>query len=235
MVFVGPPGGWEVYDLAATAASKSCTQKLREGGISVRMHTGPESCTRRSCMNVAVRLLLWHMSHPVSVWGNPPALKSFSMWGRQCRELMDKTLAWGQMKGNWKCRRTGWGPEALKEMKDVSEKLAPGGGGKGPVPFAPLSANVVPSVVLRCIANPDSGPVISRAGKGKGKGGACAPSSTSLTTLPCTGHAKRSRSEDSEQSNEPSPKKSKLAAKVSAQKEDMLGIENREWQFTFQC
>ena len=81
VVFVGHPGGWEVYDLAATAASKPCTQKLREGGISVRMHTGPESCTRRSCMNVAARVLLWHMSHPVSVWGNPPALKSFSCGG----------------------------------------------------------------------------------------------------------------------------------------------------------
>ena len=56
-------------------------------------------------------------------------------------------------------------------MKDVSEKLAPVGGGKGPVPFAPLSGNMVPIVVLYCTANPDSGPVIPGAGKGKGKGG----------------------------------------------------------------
>ena len=84
VVFRGDPGGWEVYDLAATAASKSCTQKLREGGLSVRMHTAPESCNRRNCLYVAVRVLLWRMSHHVSVWGNPPALKKFSMWGRQC-------------------------------------------------------------------------------------------------------------------------------------------------------
>ena len=64
------------------------------------------------------------------------------MWGRQCRELLDKTVAWAQVKGNWKCRRTGWGPAALKEMKEVSGQLAPVGGGKGPVPFAPLSGNI---------------------------------------------------------------------------------------------
>ena len=122
-------------------------------------------------MYPAVRVLVWHMSHTVSVWGNPPALKKFSMWGRQCRELLDLTVAWAQVKGNWKCRRIGWGPEALKEMKDVSKKLAPAGGGKGPVPFPPLSGNMVPIVVLYCIANLDSGPVIPRAGKGKGKGG----------------------------------------------------------------
>ena len=81
VVFVGHPGGWEVYDLAATAVSKSCTQKLREGGISMRMYTAPESCNRRKCMFVAVRVLPWHMSPPVSVWANPPALKNFSMWG----------------------------------------------------------------------------------------------------------------------------------------------------------
>ena len=61
----------------------------------MRMHTAPESCTRRNCMYVVVRGLLWHMSHPVSVWGNPPALKKFSMWGRQCRELMEKNFAMG--------------------------------------------------------------------------------------------------------------------------------------------
>ena len=125
VVFVGHRGGWEVYDLAPAAVSKSCTHKLREGGISVRTHTAPESCTRRNCMYVAGRMLLWHMSHPVSVWGNPRALINFSMAGCQCPELLDKTLAWAQVKGNWKCRRTGWDPEALKEMKDVSEKLAP--------------------------------------------------------------------------------------------------------------
>ena len=106
-----------MYDLAATAVSKSCTHKLREGGISARMHTDPESCTRRNCMYVAVMVLLRHMSHPVSVWGNPPALKNFSMWGHQCRELMDKTLAWAQVKG------IGWGfpyMGPLKETKPVA-------------------------------------------------------------------------------------------------------------------
>ena len=102
------------------------------------MHTAPESCTRRNCKYVTVRLLVRHMSHAMSVWGNPLALKNFSMWGRQCRELMDKTLAWAQVKGNWKCRRTGWGPKDLKAMKGVCEKWAPVGGSKGPVPFAPL-------------------------------------------------------------------------------------------------
>ena len=99
----------------------------------------------------------------------PPALSHFAMWGRQCRELLDKTLAWAQLKGNWKCRRIGWGPAALKEMKEVSGQLAPLGGGKGPVPFAPLSGNMVPIVVLFCIVNPDSGPTIPGVGKGKGK------------------------------------------------------------------
>ena len=50
VVFAGHPSGWEVYDLAATAVSRSCTQKLREGGISVRMHTAPKSSNRRNCM-----------------------------------------------------------------------------------------------------------------------------------------------------------------------------------------
>ena len=139
VVFVGHPGGWEVYDLAATAVSQSCTKKLREGGISVRMHTAPKDCNRRSCLYAAVRVLLWHMSHPVSP--NPPALKNLSMWGRQ-------------------------------EMKDVSKKLPPvGGRGKGPVPFARLTGNMVPLVVLYCIANPDSGLGIPKGGKGKAKGG----------------------------------------------------------------
>ena len=91
----------------------------------------------RNYMYVAVRVLLWHMSHPVSVWGNPPALKNFSMWGRQCRELPDQTLAWAQVKGSWKCGSTCWGPEALKEMKQVSEKLAPVGGGRRACPLCP--------------------------------------------------------------------------------------------------
>ena len=134
------------------------------------MHTAPGSCNRHNCMYVAVKITLWHMNHPVSVWDTPPALSHFAMWGRQCRELPDKTLAWAQVKGNWKCRRTGWGPEALKEMKQVSGQLAPAGGGKGPAPFAPLSGNMVPIVVLFCIANPDSGPAIPGVGKGKGKG-----------------------------------------------------------------
>ena len=170
MVFAGTPQGWEVYDLAATAVSRSCTQKLRDRGVSVRMHTAPDSCNRHNCMYVAVKIILWHMSHPVGVWDTPPALSHFAMWGRQCRELLDNTLAWAQVKGSWKCRRTGWGPAALKEMKEVSGQLAPVGGGKGPVPFAPLSGNMVPIVVLFCIANPDSGPAIPVVGKGKGKG-----------------------------------------------------------------
>ena len=105
------------------------------------MHTAPESCTQVLQLyvcNLAVRVLLWHMSHPVSVWGNPPALKKFSTWGRQCRESMDKTLAWAQVKGNCKCRRIGRGLEALKEMKDVSHKLVPvGAGAKGVFPLLP--------------------------------------------------------------------------------------------------
>ena len=59
------------------------------------------------------------------------------MWGRQCRELMDKTLAWAQVKGNWKCRRNGLGPEALKEMKEVSGQLAPVWGGQRACPLCP--------------------------------------------------------------------------------------------------
>ena len=137
MVFAGHPGGWEVYNLAATVVSRSCTQKLRDKGVSVRMHTAPDSCNRHNCMYVAVKIILWHMSHPVSVWDTPPALSHFAMWGRQCRELLDKTPAWAQVKGNWKCRRTGWGPEALKEMKEFSGQLAPVGGGQRACPLCP--------------------------------------------------------------------------------------------------
>ena len=66
VVFAGHRGGWDVYDLAATAVSRSCTQKLRDRGVSVRMHTAPDSCNRHNCMSVAVQIILWHMSHPVS-------------------------------------------------------------------------------------------------------------------------------------------------------------------------
>ena len=60
------------------------------------------------------------------------------MWGRQFRELLDTTLAWAQVKGNWKCRRTGWGPAALKKMKEASGQLAPvGGGGQRACPLCP--------------------------------------------------------------------------------------------------
>ena len=164
VVYAGHRGGWEVYDLAATVVSRSCTQKLRERGVSVRMHTAPDSCNRRNCMYVAVKVILWHMIHPVSVWGNPPALSHFSMWGRQCRELMDKTLAWAQVKGNWKCRRTGWGLEALKEIKEVSGQLAPVGGAKGLSPLPPCRATW-------CLLwYYHFGPVIRGVGQGKGKG-----------------------------------------------------------------
>ena len=44
------------------------------------MHTAPDSCNCRNCMYVAVKVIVWHMSHPVSVRGNPPALSHFSMW-----------------------------------------------------------------------------------------------------------------------------------------------------------
>ena len=92
------------------------------------------------------------------------------MWGRQCRELLDKPLPRASVKGNWNGRRTGSGPTALKEMKEVSGQLAPVGGGKGLVPFARLFGNMVPIVVLFCIANRDSGRAIHGVGKGKGKG-----------------------------------------------------------------
>ena len=144
VVFAGHPRGWEVYDLAATAVSRSCTQKPRDRGVSVRMHTAPDSCNRHNCMYVAVKIILWHMSHPVGVWDTPPALSHFAMWGRQCRELLDKTLAWAQVKGSWKCRRTGWGPAALKEMKEVSGQLAPVGGAKGLSPLPPSPATWYP-------------------------------------------------------------------------------------------
>ena len=36
------------------------------------MHTAPDSCNRHNCMYVAVKIILWHMSHPVSVWDTPP-------------------------------------------------------------------------------------------------------------------------------------------------------------------
>ena len=36
------------------------------------MHTAPDSCNRHNCMYVAVKIILWHMSHPVGVWDTPP-------------------------------------------------------------------------------------------------------------------------------------------------------------------
>ena len=125
VVFAGHPGGWEVYDLEATGGLRSCTQKLRDRGVSVRMHTAPDSCNRHNCMYVAVKIILWHMSHPVGGWDTPPALGHFAMWGRQCRELLDKTLTWARVKGSWKCRRTGWGPAALKQGADSRAHFGP--------------------------------------------------------------------------------------------------------------
>ena len=52
---------------------------------------------------------------------------------------MDQTLAWAEVKGNSKCRRTGWGLEALREMKDVSGKLARVGWGQRACPLCPPS------------------------------------------------------------------------------------------------
>ena len=122
-------------------------------------------------MYVEVKIILWHVSHPVSVWDTPPALSHFAMWGRQCRELLDKTLAWAKVKGNWKCRRTRGGPEALKEMKEVTRQLAPVGGGKGPVPppspatWCPLWYFVASRTLILALLS-----LVWVRGKGRGRG-----------------------------------------------------------------
>ena len=62
--------------------------------------------------------------------------------------------------GHMKKRRTGRAPTCLEEFAMVAEALPPwgGGGGKGPLPFAPLTGNMVTMVVLHQLATRDSPP-----------------------------------------------------------------------------
>ena len=53
--------------------------------------------------------------------------------------------------GKLTLQHTGWAPAVLKEFSKVAKELPPVGG-KGPVPFAPLTGNMVPVVMLHHIA-----------------------------------------------------------------------------------
>ena len=55
------------------------------------------------------------------------------------------------MPGNISLKRTGWGHAVLNEFQKVATEL-PHVGGKGPVPFAPLTENMVSLVMLHQIA-----------------------------------------------------------------------------------
>ena len=85
-----------------------------------------------------------------------------------------------QTPGVLKPRRTGWGPEVPQELQKVARELPPVGG-KGSVPFAPLSWNMVPLVLMHQIViarqvEPEPEPQSpggkgGKGGKGKGKEG----------------------------------------------------------------
>ena len=74
------------------------------------------------------------------------------MLGRECRATFDHASSWVVTTGNLTLRRTGWAPTVLKEFAKVAKELPPMGG-KGPLPFAPLTGNMFPLVMLCCFAS----------------------------------------------------------------------------------
>ena len=148
VVFATHQGGVEVYDLAGTNASEFRGERLRKGGVAVTLHTSPSHCNQKRCLSIAVRVLGWHLQHPTRKSPKPPSLKHFAMPGRECRDMFERAAPWMQTTGNITLRRTGWGPSVLKEIQKVARDLPPVGG-KGPVPFAPLTGNIV-AVGLVC-------------------------------------------------------------------------------------
>ena len=56
-------------------------------------------------MYIAVRVVLWHLEHPTSEWGNPPPpLKRFAMPGKDCtspRTLLDYVRGTGHRPKTW--------------------------------------------------------------------------------------------------------------------------------------
>ena len=71
--------------------------------------------------------------------------------------MFDAAASKVKLPGNVGLRHTGWAPTLLKEFAKVAEELPPVGG-KGPVPFAPLTQNMVPLVVLHEIATATPSP-----------------------------------------------------------------------------
>ena len=61
--------------------------------------------------------------------------------------MFDMATSWVETPGNLTLRRTGWAPAVLKHFAKVARDLPPVGG-KGLVPFAPLTGNMVPLVML---------------------------------------------------------------------------------------
>ena len=64
-------GGVENFDLAGSNASRSACSKLRARGVQAALHTSPPHCNQNNCMHIAMRMVLWHLQHPTTEWGNP--------------------------------------------------------------------------------------------------------------------------------------------------------------------
>ena len=174
----------EVYHLAGDNASKSYCEQLRKGGVAVTLHTGSPQCNQKNCLYIAVRVLLWPTTSAVGVARATPPLKNVAMLRRECRAMFDMVTAWVQTPRNLSLRRTGWAPSVVKDITKVAGEL-PGCVGKGPVPFAPLTGNNVPAVMLHqittskqaeCESESDPGVSVSSTGvKGKRKGAPPSP------------------------------------------------------------
>ena len=155
-------GGVEVYDVAGNNVSKSTCERLRKVGVALSLHTSPSHWNQQNCLYIAVPVLLWHLQHPTGEWPKLHPLKNFAMPRRECRAMFDGAASWVATPGNLTLRRTGWAPAVLKEFTKVARELPPVGG-KGLVPFAHLTGNMVPLLMLRHIA-------IMGEGKGESEG-----------------------------------------------------------------
>ena len=146
VVVVVREGGVEVYVSAGANASKSCCDRLWKGGVVVTLHTSPSQCNTKNGFYIAVRELLWHLQHTTRAWSKPPCLRMFAMPGRECRAMFEGQQCGCQCLGTLPSG-TAWGPVVLKEIQKVAPNMLPVGG-KGPVPFAPITRNMGPLVML---------------------------------------------------------------------------------------
>ena len=151
--------GVEVDDLAGTNASESCCNQLRKGGFEVTLHTSPSHCNQENCLYIAVRVLLWRMQHPTREWSKPPPPPPLEMM--PCQGGSVGPWLTGQQLG---CKRPGTLPPGCKRPGTLPPGEPVGAlqcsrrskrwlwirrmWGKGPVPFAPVTGNMVPLVML---------------------------------------------------------------------------------------